>query len=234
MPALSLAADTLTKQQGDAILEELKAIRVLLEKQAQNSTAPARAAAPAASQVVTLADTDGHAALGARDAPVTIVEFTDLQCPYCARFSSQTFPGLRKKYVDTGKVRFVSRDLPLTFHAQSIPAAVAARCAGEQGKYWEFREKVFAGQKDLRPGLYDSVAAEMKLDGGKFSACRTAKTQSDAAVADRTAANALGITGTPTFLIGRSTKGAFTGEKLSGAQPLAAFEAKIAEALAKQ
>jgi protein-disulfide isomerase len=65
---------------------------------------------------------------------VTIIEFTDLQCPYCARFSAQTFAQLQEKYVDTGKVRFVTRDLPLAFHAQAVPAAVTSRCAGDQGK----------------------------------------------------------------------------------------------------
>lgn len=228
-PAVALAADTLTKQQGDAILAELKAIRVLLEKQAQGAqaTAAARPAAAAPAQKVTLPSAQGHAALGANTAPVTIVEFTDLQCPFCARFSAQTFPELRSKYIDTGKVRFVTRDLPLAFHSQAVPAAVAARCAGEQGKYWEYRERLFAAQKDLVNSPYDSIAAAMQLDAKKFSACRAAPQNTAAAEAERTAANALGITGTPTFLIGPTTEGAFTGERLSGAQPLSAFDAKL-------
>ena len=181
---------------------------------------------------MTLPNTVGHAALGTTGAPVTIVEFTDLQCPYCARFSAQTFPELRRKYIDTGKVRFVTRDLPLAFHAQAMPAAVAARCAGEQDKYWEYRERLFARQKDLAQLPYDSLAAEMQLDGGKFTACRNSKDPSAAAEADRTVANGLGITGTPTFIIGRSTNGTFTGEKLSVALPLATFESRIDALLA--
>ena len=233
LPAVAMAADTLTKQQGDAILAELKAIRALLEKQAENNV-PA-AAAPAAAPVqprVTLPDAEGHAALGARDAPVTIIEFTDLQCPYCARFSAQTFPELQKKYIDTGKVRFVTRDLPLVFHAQAVPAAVAARCAGDQGKYWEYRERLFAVQQDLGGAAYSKLAADMKLDAQAFAACRAAPGNKAAAEADRTAANALGITGTPTFLVGTVTNGTFTGDRVTGAQPLSAFEAKIEPLLA--
>jgi protein-disulfide isomerase len=231
LPAVAMAADALTKQQGDAILAELKAIRALLEKQAQNTPAAAApAAAPA--QRVTLPNVEGHAALGANEAPVTIIEFTDLQCPYCARFSTQTFPELQKKYIDTGKVRFVTRDLPLTFHAQAVPAAVAARCAGDQGKYWEYRERLFAAQKDLGDTAYNKLAAEMKLDAKSFAACRAAPENKAAAEADRAAANALGITGTPTFLVGTVTNGTFAGERVTGAQPLSAFEAKIEPLLA--
>jgi protein-disulfide isomerase len=185
LPAIAMAADTLTKQQGDAILAELKAIRALLEKQAQNAPAAAVPAAAPAQQRVTLPNAEGHAALGARDAPVTIIEFTDLQCPFCARFSAQTFPELQKKYIDTGKVRFVTRDLPLAFHAQAVPAAVAARCAGDQGKYWEYRERLFAGQKDLGDVAYNKLAAEIQLDAKAFATCRAAPENKAAAEADR-------------------------------------------------
>jgi protein-disulfide isomerase len=232
LPAAAMAADTLTKQQGDAILAELKAIRALLEKQGQNAPAAAAPAAAPVQQRVTLPNAEGHAAMGAKEAPVTIIEFTDLQCPFCARFSAQTFPELQKKYIDTGKVRFVSRDLPLAFHAQAVPAAVAARCAGDQGKYWEYRERLFAAQKELGEATYGKLATEMNLDTKKFAACRASPEYKTAAEADRTAANALGITGTPTFVVGTVTNGTFTGERVTGAQPLSAFEAKIEPLLA--
>jgi protein-disulfide isomerase len=219
-------ADGISREQGDAILTELKAIRALLEKQVQ-APAGQRPAPPAPPQLITLPDTSGHATLGNSDAPITIVEFTDLQCPYCARFSAQTMPQLRQSFIDAGKVRFVSRNLPLSFHPFALPAAVAARCAGEQDKYWEFREQIFQRQKELADAPYDAIATELKLDMAKFAACRQDPAQTKAAEADRAAANALGITGTPTFLIGRTTKGAFTGDRLSGAQPFAVFETKI-------
>lgn len=226
------ADEPLSKEQGDAILNELRAIRALLEKQNQASPGAPRAAPPSQLQTITLPDTDGHATLGSRDAPVTIVEYTDLQCPYCARFSAQTLPALRKDFIDKGKVRLVSRDLPLAFHQYAAPAAVAARCAGEQDKYWEFREQVFQRQKDLASEPYAAIATALGLDGGKFTSCRQDPARAKTVQIDRAAANALGITGTPTFLIGRSARGTFVGEKLSGAQPISVFEQKINALLA--
>ena len=92
--------------------------------------------------------------LGHPDAPVTIIEFTDLQCPYCARFATQTFPQIRRNYIDTGKVRYTSRDLPLPMHEFAVSAAVAARCAGEQGRFWEYLAALFAMQDRLGSALY--------------------------------------------------------------------------------
>ena len=80
--------------------------------------------------------------LGRADAPVTLVEFTDLECPYCRAFHVGAFERLKREYIDTGKVRFVSRDFPLDFHPNARPAALAVRCAGEQGKFWEMRHAV--------------------------------------------------------------------------------------------
>jgi protein-disulfide isomerase len=169
--------------------------------------------------------------LGSPQAPVTIIEFTDLQCPYCARFALETWPQLRARYVDTGKVLFVARDLPLAFHAFAIPAAVAARCAGAQGRFWEYREALFRGQSRLATAPYDEIARRFDLDVERFAACRAdpataAAVREDAALAARN-----GITATPTFVIGRVVDGQFRGEILSGAEPIEAFAARI-EALA--
>src|SRR5690242_17725374 len=118
---LSAADRGITHEQADQILDELKQIRQLLEKQA--------AAAPqgGGQQQITKAtiNTEGAFTLGAKDAPVTMVEFTDFQCPYCQRFHVQTFTELKKNYIDTGKVRFVSRDMPLDFHPNAMQAAEA-------------------------------------------------------------------------------------------------------------
>ncbi|RPI15862.1 MAG: DsbA family protein [Lysobacterales bacterium] len=165
--------------------------------------------------------------LGRADAPVTIIEFTDLQCPYCARHAVQTFPELRRRYIETGKVRYTSRDMPLPFHAFAAPAAVANRCAGEQGRFWEFREAVFAAQSELGQAPYARIAAELGLDGERFEACRGDPRQAAAVRADLELARRHGITSTPSFVIGRLVDGEFVGEMISGAKPYAEFAARI-------
>ncbi len=102
---------------------------------------------------------DGFQMLGSKNAPLTIVEFTDYQCPFCQRFHVTTFPDLKKNYIDTGKVRFYSRDLPLDFHANAMQAAEAARCAIEQGKFWELRDVMGANPDKLD---LDHLAADSR------------------------------------------------------------------------
>ena len=165
--------------------------------------------------------------LGSPEAPVTIIEFTDLQCPYCARFALETWPLLRQHYVDSGKVRFASRDLPLSFHAYALPAAVAARCAGQQGKFWEYREALFRGQSRLANAPYDELAGRFGLDVAKFAACRADAATAASVRADAAVAAANGIASTPTFVIGRVVNGEFAGEVVSGAQPFDAFAQRI-------
>lgn len=165
--------------------------------------------------------------LGREDAPVSIIEFTDLQCPYCARFATQTFPEIRRNYIDTGKVRFASRDLPLPFHAFAVPAAVAARCAGEQGKFWEFREALFAGQSRLGTAPYDELARRFGMDVGRFDACRRDGHQEANVRADLALAQSQGIRSTPSFVIGRIVSGSFVGEVFSGARSYEEFAVRI-------
>lgn len=170
--------------------------------------------------------------LGREDAPITIIEFTDLQCPYCARFATQTFPELRRNYIDTGRVRFASRDLPLPMHAFAVPAAVAARCAGEQGRFWEFREALFAAQATLGPETYVEQARKHGLDLEAFAACRRDGRQAANVRADLDLARANGITATPSLIIGRLVDGQFQGETIEGAKPYAVIAAKIDALLA--
>jgi protein-disulfide isomerase len=165
--------------------------------------------------------------LGSSDAPVMIVEFTDLQCPYCARFSNNTWPRLKREYVDTGKLRFATRDLPLPFHAYALPAAIAARCAGQQGRFWEFREALFRDQASLSAEPYAGLAQSLGLDPGKFADCRADPAIAREVQADSALAAASGIHSTPSFVIGRVVDGAFNGEILSGAQPFETFQARI-------
>lgn len=89
---------------------------------------------------------DDDPVLGNANAPITIIEFSDYECPFCKRFYDQTFGQIKKDYIDTGKVKFIYRDYPLSFHPGAEPAAQAANCAGEQGKYWEMHDKIFQAQ----------------------------------------------------------------------------------------
>lgn len=179
---------------------------------------------PAPSRQVPSADFN---VLGREDAPVSIVEFTDLQCPYCARFATQTFPEIKRNYIDTGKVRFASRDLPLPFHAFAVTAAVAARCAGEQGRFWEFREALFAGQSRLGTAPYDELARHFGLDADRFDACRRDGRQEANVRADLALARSQGIDSTPSFVIGRVVSGNFVGEIFSGARSYEEFSVRI-------
>ena len=104
--------------------------------------------------------------LGNMDARILIIEFSDLQCSYCARHASQTLPELRRNYIDTGKIRYTVRDLPLPMHRHAVPAAVAARCAGEQGKFWEMRQAIYLARGRLDQEPYAKIASELGLDPG--------------------------------------------------------------------
>ena len=171
--------------------------------------------------------------IGRDDAPVTIIEFTDLQCPYCARYASQTFPRLKREYVDTGKLRYTSRDLPLPFHSFALPAAVASRCAGEQGRFWEYREALFASQSLLGTEPYGRIAGQLGLDVERLEDCRGNGEQESGVRADLALAAQHGIRSTPTFVIGRVVNGEFQGEVVSGAQPYEFFKAKLDALLAE-
>ena len=219
-------ADGITSQQADAILQELRNIRALLERQQAPAPAPAQAPQPAPQAPVKVS-LKGAYVLGKIDAPVTMIEFTDYECPFCRQFHTASFDEIKRKYIDTGKVRYVSRDFPLPFHPRALPAAKVARCAGEQGHFWEMRHALITSplDNDTMAGL----AKGFKLDEAKLQACvgdsRIEKAlQADVADAEST----VGVSGTPTFVIGRSSGGdSVEGLRIVGAQPLPIFEARI-------
>ena len=158
------AQDTgITRQQADEIINELRQIRQLLEKQA-------KPAAPQEQQPTEAKiNLDGAEMLGSKDAPLTIVEFTDYQCPFCQRFSLTTFPELKKNYIDTGKVRFYSRDMPLDFHANAMRAAQAARCAADQKQFWALRNIMGAHPDKLDMASLLADASDLKMDVPRFA-----------------------------------------------------------------
>jgi protein-disulfide isomerase len=158
--------------------------------------------------------------LGDEDAPLTIVEFSDFQCPFCARFRSQTFDQLKSEYIDTGKVKFVYRDFPLhSIHSEAGKSAEAAQCANDQGKFWEYHDKIFENQQSLSNSNYKQWATDLGLDSSKFNECLDSGKYTNEVANDLKDATATGGRGTPYFLVGN--------QPLSGAQPFSAFQALI-------
>jgi protein-disulfide isomerase len=166
-------------------------------------------------------------AIGDPDAPVVIVEYTDFQCPFCTRHFQQTYPQILADYVETGIVRYVFKDFPLTnIHPQAVAAAEAARCAGDQGAYLEMHDLLFSRQ-DTWNGRTDTTtiftefADSLGLDTNTFSACLENHDHEEAVYADLQEGQELGVRGTPAFFI--------NGFLLSGAQPFSTFQQAIAE-----
>ena len=158
----------------------------------------------------------GEEALGRADAPITVVEFTDYQCPYCRGFQASTWPRLKRTYVDTGKVRFVVRDLPLQIQSAARPAAEVAHCAAEQGKFWPMHNALLTHMSlDDRSVL--GRANELGLDVSSLRSCVTDHRYAAAIARNAAQAASLGVTATPTFIIGRTTHGELTGVRVSGA-----------------
>jgi protein-disulfide isomerase len=232
--ALGLAgcvpAGTLTPEEGRALKTEVAALRVQVgQLETTVKQLSSRTAAPAEPAVVALADTtDAARRLGRADAPVVIIEFSDLQCPYCRRFDQQTLPWLRKEYIDTGKVRYESRDYPLEFHAQAMAAALLARCAAREGKFWELREAVFGVQGSLATDGLEQAAKAVGLSAEQRAQCaKDDATTTQTIRTETAAAQAIGIRGTPSFLVGRVANGKIEGTLLVGAGLPETFRKRI-------
>jgi protein-disulfide isomerase len=175
----------------------------------------------------------GSAAQGRDNAPVTIVEFTDYQCPFCRRHAQTTLPAIDSAYIARGSVRYVLRDLPLGIHPLAFEAAKAARCAGQQNpdKFWAYHDRVFQAQTGLSDSTLSRVAAEVGLNMAHFDQCRTAQETAAAVRADIAEAQRLGLTGTPSFLVGRTQGESVRGVLIRGAYPYERFKSVIDAAL---
>jgi len=185
---------------------------------------PTGGAAPSGNAVINMEDLlDDDAVKGDSDAPVTIVEWSDYECPFCGRFYEQTYTQIVSQYIDTGKVKLVFRDFPLSFHQYAQKAAEAAECAGEQGKYYEMHDMLF--EKGVAGGVdsFKQFAADLGLNTNKFNTCLDSGAMAAEVAKDMADGQAAGIKGTPGFII--------NGELVSGAQPFAVFQQKIEAAL---
>jgi protein-disulfide isomerase len=166
---------------------------------------------------------DDDSIKGDKDAPVTIVEFSDYECPFCERFYSQTYNLIESEYIDTGKVKLIFRDFPLSFHANAQKAAEAAECAGEQGKYYEMHDKLF--EEGVSNGIdsFKQYAKEIGLNEDEFNTCLDTGAMASEVKEDMSDGQKAGVQGTPAFFI--------NGELVSGAQPFSVFQEKIEAAL---
>ncbi len=163
---------------------------------------------------------DDRPSRGPSDAPVTIVEFTDYECPYCRRYYRQTYHQLVEQY--EGEVHYVVRNYPLSIHPNARKAAEAAECAHNQGRFWEYHDHLFEHADALEPADLKSYARELGLDGEQFEQCLESGAESETVEGDMATGRRLGIRGTPTFFV--------NGRPLVGAQPLSAFRSAIQRA----
>ncbi|MBI4037136.1 thioredoxin domain-containing protein [Candidatus Daviesbacteria bacterium] len=180
---------------------------------------------PSSAQV-TEVSLDDDPVLGNPNAPITIIEFSDYQCPFCQRFWTETLPLIKSQYIDTGKVKLVYRDFPLSsIHPDAQKAAEAAECADEQGKYWEYHDKLFENQFDLSITALKRYAQELGLNTEKFNTCLDSGQMASEVSKDLSEGTAAGVQGTPGFFI--------NGRFLGGAYPFEQFKTIIDEELAK-
>jgi len=162
---------------------------------------------------------------GDAKAPVTIIEFSDFQCPFCGKFFKDTLPQLRNEYIKTGRVKLVYRDYPLDFHPYAQKAAEAADCADEQGKFWQMHDKLFDNQDAITASELKKYAADLGLDTAKFNNCLDTSKYEQEVKKDLADGNTIGVSGTPAFFI--------NGISVSGAQPYSVFKQIIDGELAK-
>jgi len=158
------------------------------------------------------------------NAPVLMVEFSDFQCPYSKKFYQQVFPLIEKEYISSGKVKFAYRDLPLGFHSMARPAAIAARCAGKQGKYWQMFDKIISSGS-LDNEALKKYAQELGLNMKAYEDCLSKDEFKGALDIDIKDAAKFGVSGTPGFFI--------NGRFVNGAYPFETFKKIIEEELAK-
>jgi protein-disulfide isomerase len=166
---------------------------------------------------------DDDPVIGPEDAPITIIEFSDFECPYCRRWHQNVFNRILEDYPD--QVRIVYRDFPLkSIHPNAVPAAEAANCAREQGTFWEFSESLYSGEYDLSRDSYIVIAGNLDMDTDAFEECIDSGRYTDEVEADYQFAGNLGVRSTPTFFL--------NGIPIVGAQPYEVFQDVIDKELA--
>ncbi len=213
------------KAELGVIREDLKLIRQHLSQGRPQPTQPG-------STVVNVSIA-GNLIMGKKDAPVTMIEFSDYQCPFCRRFFETTLSTLKAEYIETGKVRYIFRDFPLDqIHPYARKAAEAAHCAGDQGKYWEMHDLLFQNQQALQVESLKTHARSLRLNGAPFDSCLDRGKYAAEVQKDFEDGVAVGVRGTPSFFIGKTrSDDTIQGVFLSGALPATIFRQAIDNAL---
>lgn len=215
---------------------------VLLEKDLKASiVANAPAPVPTEDTTPKKVSVDKDPVLGEKNAKVTIIEFSDYECPFCKKYFDDTYEQIKKEYVEKGLVKIVFRDLPLSFHANAHKQAEAAECAREQGGdsvYFKYHDEIFKRTTSNGTGLaldqLSVIANELGLNGTELQACIDSDKYKEEVDRDIADANSVSASGTPTFFIGKSSSsGTILGTKLVGAQPFSEFQTVIEQELKK-
>ncbi len=236
--AFSQSADDVQslRRDLDAIRDSQKVIKDQLDtiqKLLQQGAAPG--AQPAAFKEAMLS-IEGAPSLGDKNAKVTVVEFSDYQCPFCGRNFQQTMPQLMSDYIKAGKVKYVFRDFPLeSIHPFAFKASEAARCAGDQGKYWEMHDKLFSNQTALAADNLSTYAKDVGVDAEKFKTCLGSGKAAARIRDDQAEGRKAGVSGTPGFFVGVSQdqKTVKATKFINGAMPYANFKDAIDSVLAE-
>lgn len=210
-------------------------------KQAQNAQPQGGGAgAPAQPQGPVRVSIVGEPVLGNPDAPVTIVEFSDYECPFCKRSFDQLLPLLKKNYIDTGKLKLVFRNFPLSFHQNAEKEAEAAECAKDQAgdaAYFKFHDEIFTKTTSNGTGLTLSelpvIAKDIGLNVDTFQTCLNSGKFASEVKKDMDDGSAAGVSGTPSWFIGKSGKESIEGTLIVGAQPYSVFQIAIDQLLKK-
>lgn len=210
----------LTKHSLESMKKELELIRqVLIQRSEPIQPTP----------TVANVSLSGSQILGNKDAPITLIEFSDYQCPYCSQFAQTTLPAIKADYIDTGKVRYVFRDYPLDqIHPYARKAAEAAHCAEDQGKYWEMHDALFKNREALQVEQLKAYARALGLDAVTFDHCLEQGKYASTVQKNYEDGIAAGVQGTPGFFLGKTRpEGTIQGLSIRGAQPVIAFRQAI-------
>jgi protein-disulfide isomerase len=185
-------------------------------------------AAPSAVVDISSVSFEGEPRAGNPDAKVTVIEYSDYECPFCGKFYSESYGKLKSEYIDTGKINFVFKDFPLGFHDKAIPAAAAANCVlrdlGNE-KYFEMHDKMFENQQSMNDANFKKWALELGMDSSSYDGCIVDSSIIDEINADLAEGSSLGVSGTPSFFI--------DGNLIVGAQPYSVIKAEIERALSE-